>query len=60
MFIRSIGLRMTMGNIIGIRPNSPAANAKDSKGDLKPIEKDDVIVGIDGLTDFDPCVFQIS
>ena len=53
-FIRTIGLRMTMGDVIGVRPDSPAAKAKDSEGKPKAIEPGDVIVGIDGQTDFDP------
>lgn len=53
-FIRTVGLRMTMGSVLGIRKDSPADQAVDSDGKPRPIEKGDVIVGIDGQTDFDP------
>jgi regulator of sigma E protease len=66
-FIRTLGLRMTMGKIIAIRKDSPAAQAKelDEQGHPKPadpkkpvIRETDRIVGIeiDGKleSNFDP------
>ena len=52
--MRTLGLRMTMGEILAIRPDSPAANAVNEKGDREPVEATDKIVAVDGETDFDP------
>jgi regulator of sigma E protease len=53
-YIRTLGLRMTMGPISAVRPDSPAAQAVDEAGNPRPIEPDDIIRAVDGQTELDP------
>ncbi len=53
-FIRTIGLRMTMGPVTAVQPGSPAASAVDETGKPHPIEADDVIRAVDGERELDP------
>jgi regulator of sigma E protease len=52
--MRSLGLRMTMGDVIAVREGSPAARAVDPEGKPKPVEAGDQIIEIDGSNNFDP------
>lgn len=53
-FVRTAGLVMTMGDIIAIRDDSPAAQAVDATGAPKPIEPGDRILAVDGQAEIDP------
>jgi regulator of sigma E protease len=53
-FVRTIGLRMTMGPISAVQANSPAALAVGESGQPHPIEPDDVIRAVNGETELDP------
>jgi regulator of sigma E protease len=53
-YIRTVGLRMTMGPITAVQSGSPAATAIDEAGKPFPIEADDVIRAVDGERELDP------
>ncbi|MFO0945252.1 MAG: RIP metalloprotease RseP [Planctomycetota bacterium] len=53
-FIRTVGLEMQMGKVVGVQDNSPAALATDPEGKPAPILPTDTIVAVDGERDIDP------
>ncbi len=53
-FVRTLGLRMTIGPVTAVRAESPAATAVDENGKPHPIEADDVIRAVDGERELDP------
>jgi regulator of sigma E protease len=53
-FVRTLGLRMTIGPIKGVQAGSPAAQAQDEAGQPRPIEPEDIIRAVDGQTELDP------
>lgn len=53
-YVRTLGLTMQMGKVVAIQDGSPAASAKDAKGEASPILPDDVLKAVDGVTELDP------
>lgn len=53
-FVRTVGLEMQMGKVVGVQDSSPAALATDPDGKPSPIVSSDTIVAVDGERDIDP------
>lgn len=53
-YVRTVGLQMQTGAVVGVQVDSPAQKAVDAEGKPSPILAKDVIVAVDGERDIDP------